>query len=97
MQRRKILQPGIQRFVLDRIGIQLLIDPFGQAHLLDAFEVAGPRSVRETVQRMKDRFVYAEVGNRQAFQNGILLGLFVLRGHSGARRIQTGRKKKCRG
>src|SRR5579863_2010162 len=97
MQRWKILQPRIERFVVYRIRIQLLIDPLGEAHLLDALEIAGPRTVRQTVQRVKNRLIHAEVGDRQTLQNGILLGFLVARSRGRVRGVQAWRQKECGG
>ena len=67
------LKAGIDDFVVDGIGIELLLNPLCQAHLLDPFEIAGSRTVGKTIQGMQNRLVNSELGDRQAFQNGILL------------------------
>src|SRR5438874_1565345 len=56
---------------IDGVGIELLLNPLGQAHLPHALDVAWPRAVREAVQSMQNRFVRAQFGNRQAFQRRI--------------------------
>src|SRR5579871_6195553 len=43
------------RIVFNAVGIQLLINPFGEAHLLDAFDISGPRTIRKAVQGMLNR------------------------------------------
>ena len=79
-QRRIILQPSLYRLVVNGIGIELLLNPLCQPHLLDAFDVAGPRAVSQPVQRVQNRFVRAELRNWQSLERGILFRLFVFGG-----------------
>ena len=72
---RIIFQPRLQGPVVDRIRIQLLVDPLRQPHLLDALDVAGTRSVGQPIQSVHDGLIGGEFGDRQALQRGIGLGL----------------------
>ena len=77
-QCRVILEPRFHGFVLDGVGIELLVNPFGQAHLTNTLDVARPGAVRQAVQGMQDRFVSAQFRDRQALERGVRLLLFVL-------------------
>src|SRR5258707_11735114 len=65
-QRWIIFQPRLNRSVIDRVWIQLPIDPLCQSHLPYALDIARPRAIRQTVQRMQNRLIRAELGDRQA-------------------------------
>ena len=45
--------------------MKLLIDPLLKAHLLDALDVAWPRTVAEAIERVQDGLVLAEFRDRQ--------------------------------
>ena len=66
-QRGICVEPRFDCFVVDGIWIELLIDPFCEAHLADALDVAGARAVGEAIQRVEDGFVGGKFGDRQAF------------------------------
>ena len=78
-QRSIGVEAGFDGFVIDRIRVELLVDPLGKAHLPHAVNIAGTRAVSETVQGVQDSFVCGQLCDRQAFQNWILFGLFVAR------------------
>src|SRR5260370_32955317 len=88
----------IQRAVIGGVGIELLLDPFGESHLADTLNVARTRAVGEAVQRMENRFVGIEFCNRQPFEGRIDLGLLVLRrcGNRGAGRQLDSQRQKAR-
>ena len=81
--------------VAHRIGIQLLLDPFRHADLLDPFDVAGARAVGQAVQCMKYGFVGGEFGYRKPLEDGILLGLFL--GGGSRWRVDSHRKESTEG
>ena len=76
-KRGKRFETRFERIIVDGIWIQLLIDPFGEAQLLDALDFAGTRTVGEAIQGMEDGFIDAELGNGQTSENGIGFWLFV--------------------
>ena len=43
--------------------MQLLVNPFFEAHLADAFHVAGTRTVCQTIQRVQDGLIFGEFGD----------------------------------
>src|SRR6266568_3231647 len=63
LQRRIVLKTRFHRLVINRVGIELLVDPLGQTHLPDALNVARPWPVGETVQGMENGFVGGELGD----------------------------------
>ena len=64
LQRRIVLKTRLHRLVINRVGIELLVDPFGQTHLPDALHVARSWPVGQSVQGMKNGFVRGELGDR---------------------------------
>ncbi len=64
-QRRIDFQASFDGGVVYGIGIQLLVDPFRQTDLLDAFDVARARAIREAVKCVKNGFVGSEFRDRE--------------------------------
>ncbi len=64
-ERRIALQTLIQVGVIDRFGMELLLDPFFQAHLANSFDIARTRAVREAIHGVQDGFVFGELGDRE--------------------------------
>ena len=64
-QGRKRLEARLERGIIDRFGMELLIDPLLEAHLLDALDVAWPRAVAEAIERVQNGFVLGEFGDGQ--------------------------------
>src|SRR6266705_891623 len=64
LQRRIVLKTRFHCLVINRVGIELLVDPLGQTHLPDALNVARPWPVGQSVQGMKNGFVRGELGDR---------------------------------
>ena len=84
LQRRIRFQASLDRFVVNRIRIQLLLDPFRQTHLAHALDVARPWPIRQPVQGVQDRFIRVELRDRQALERrGLLLFLVFCRGGGG--------------
>ncbi len=81
----QVTDAGFDCLVVNGIGIQLPINPFGEAGLANAFDVARTGTVGETIEGVEDGFVGGKVGDRQAFENGILLWFFVFCGGSDCR------------
>ena len=48
-------------FSVDALGMKLLIDPFLQADLLHALDIAGPGAEGQPIQRVQDLIVLAEL------------------------------------
>ena len=63
--------------ILNRFGIELLVDPFGQAHLPDALQVAGTRAVGQAIEGMQDGLVDGKFRDGQPFENRVLFRLFL--------------------
>ena len=49
-QRGEPLQPRLQPGIVETLGMKLLVDPFFEAHLLDAFDVARTRPIAQAVR-----------------------------------------------
>src|SRR5258708_26869625 len=64
----KLLEACIERTVVNDLRIELPLDPSLQAHLADAFDVAGTRPETQTVEGVENRFVFAQVGGWQTFE-----------------------------
>ena len=64
-QRWIALQALTQRLVVNGFGMQLLLDPFFQAHLADALDVSRARPVGQAIHGVKDGFVFGEFGDRE--------------------------------
>ena len=61
-QRFQRLEPRFQhRILVHAVGMKLLEDPFLQADLLYAFDVAGPGAKGEAIQRVQDLVVLREL------------------------------------
>ena len=58
-------QARIQSGVINRIRMQLLIDPFLQAHFLDALEIARARPKSQSIERLQDGFIFSQPLSRQ--------------------------------
>ena len=52
---REFAEPRVERAIRDTLGMQLLIDVRGEANLLDAGHVAGPRAVADAVEYVGNR------------------------------------------
>ena len=58
----------IESGIVNRIRMQLLIDPFLQAHFLDALEIARARTKAQTIERLQNGFVFGQLLGGQSLQ-----------------------------
>ncbi len=90
MQRAKRSQPGLERRVINFIGMEFEFDPFVDAHLRDPLHIAEARAERQAVQGMDDTFPRVHL-HRHRFAGG---GLIFLSAESELSRQPGGHKHR---
>ncbi len=56
MHGRELSQAGVEIGLVEGVGVQLLVEPFFQAHRADGFQIAGPWTEGEAVEGVQDRW-----------------------------------------
>ena len=95
-QRGKTFEARIESGIINRIRMQLLVDPFLQTHFLHAFEVARARPKTQAIERLQDGFVLGQGFRGQTLQTFEDSAVFPLLSFLSAARKQI-RSGECGG